>query len=91
MTTSPQNKEVGGSNAEAHIDGSLWLAVVAIGAALLSYGTQHGNEKAVDQKLEYQDLRIADQDKQIADQKKEIMLLREDVRELTIELRGKQK
>ncbi len=85
----PQQKEVSGSNAEAHIDGSLWLAVVAIAIAVLAYGTQHGNEKAVDLKQLQQDQKLAQQDQKIRDLETEVMLLRQDVTDLRVESQSK--
>lgn len=85
----PQQKEVSGSNAEAHIDGSLWLSVVAIAIGVLAYGTQHGTEKAVDLKQSYQQQKIEQQDVKIRDLETEVMLLRQDVADLRIEAKSK--
>ena len=79
----------GSSKSHASIDGSLWLAVVAIAIAALSYGNQHGNEKALDLKLAQQDQRLREQDQEIRDQATEIMLLRQDVSDLRIEAQSK--
>jgi hypothetical protein len=84
----PQQKE-GGNHAEARIDGSLWLAVIAIAGAALAIGTQHGNEKAIDLKQAQQDQKLRDQDQQIRDQQTDIMLLRQDVSDLRIEAQSK--
>lgn len=85
----PQQKEVSGSNAEAHIDGSIWLSIVAIAIAVLAYGTQHGNEKALDLKTAQQDLKLQQQDHKIRDLETEVMLLRQDVSDLRIEAQSK--
>jgi hypothetical protein len=75
----------GSSKATASIDGSLWLAVVAVAGVALALGTQHGNEKAVDLKLSQQDQRLREQDQKIRDLQTEVMLLRQDVSDLRIE------
>lgn len=87
--TAPHQKEVSGSNAEAHIDGSLWLSVVAIAGIAVVVGMQHGNEKALDLKLSQQDVKLQQQDQKIRDQETEIMLLRQDVSDLRIEAQSK--
>jgi cell division protein FtsB len=90
MTDVTQEKMMpGSSKASASIDGSLWLAVVAIAGVALAIGTQHGNEKAIDLKLSQQDQRLAQQDQKIRDLETEVMLLRQDVSDLRIEAQSK--
>lgn len=73
-----------GGKAEIHDRAGLFAGIIGFGVAMLSLGVAWQSDKN-------HDARTQAQQEQIAEQKKEIMLLREDVRELTIEVRGKPK
>lgn len=73
-----------GGKAEIHDRAGLFFGAFGMAVAFLAIGIVWQADKS-------HDAWARAQEQLIAEQKKEIMLLREDVRELTIEVRGKPK
>jgi hypothetical protein len=96
----PQQKEVSGSNAEAHIDGSLWLSIIALLGAAIAVVTSRMEPEKIELRFQLQQQRLETTNREqakliddmrvtVRDMETEVMLLRQDVADLRVESRSK--